>query len=239
MPRELEWQVMRCAGELRDDAHQSVWQAIEAAEAAPDVGRRRETIEQAINRALTLWQARPESSDALYALGYALYKHPDRAREPWMQHAVTGALEAALLRAPDHAMARMYLGYGEYDRGNTREALRSFSEVDASRLSDLFALNREEMLVCCAIRLDGLQRSLDALTRYVATAETKTFYDVFPSTLARVIEERVAELATMPRADLERLEALARRLDIAARMTAWFEELVNRQPCANAIGDRT
>ena len=156
-----------------------------------------------------------------------------------MQHAVTGALEAALLRAPDHAMARMYLGYGEYDRGNTREALRSFSEVDASRLSDLFALNREEMLVCCAIRLDGLQRSLDALTRYVATAETKTFYDVFPSTLARVIEERVAELATMPRADLERLEALARRLDIAARMTAWFEELVNRQPCANAIGDRT
>ncbi|TVP75609.1 MAG: hypothetical protein EA352_07880 [Gemmatimonadales bacterium] len=90
---------------------------------------------------------RPESGEALAALGYALARMGDEA---------TGSrfVRRALAVAPDLHEARVYLGHLYYQRGNPEGALRHFERVPPQHHWDRLALYR---ILELKSRMEGLE----------------------------------------------------------------------------------
>lgn len=172
---------------------ESVWEEIEAAVGAPAADRE-SRLDSVLMKLEGMSRHDPE---VLFALGYALYFHPDRLRSPDRQRETEDSLSRVLRVDPEHDRARLYLGHHYYDIGRYREAGTCFSGIRGERLSPLLYLKARELDACCRLILEGWTvESVAAIDSYVGLAEQASEYDVLPVHLVEVVRTRFPESAS-------------------------------------------
>jgi hypothetical protein len=192
---------------------EAFWEEIDQAAEAKDVEQRRKGIE-AVTAKLAEEAARNRTAPLLFLLGYAWYFHPDRLQSLPIQERLENALQFALELEPTNARAHMYLGHEAFDLRKHAEARSHFEKVELGQLGTYWAMKVREMLVCCAIAIDGLAAALNDLDEYVRIAEAHPPPDVWPTELHKWIESQRPLLSEVER---ERLRQLMERLDLAER----------------------
>lgn len=180
------------------------------------------TVEEIISDLAGL-PAGEDQAEVDYLVGYLWYIHPSRLVSSSIVDLVEKSLSSAIQSSPDHALAWMYLGHNAYDFGRYKEAHERFTRVDPRSLSLYLGLKSVEMLASCSIRLKGVSDSRAELVRYVEAAEESEKEDVWPSELARALED-----ASTTQTLLE-IEDLAERIDSVGRFGSWFRDIVHRR----------
>lgn len=182
---------------------------------------RRTRIERVIEKLTELRKEDP-SSVVSYALGYALYAHPDRLSDGTIFCAVNEHLSTVLQSKPNDALSWMYLGHNAYDVADFEVAWERFHNAAHGDLPDYLALKVREMQLCCRMSTRGLAATIDELETYVVAAERNSPEDIWPQELARMLGAQRWELSPAVRS---RLVPLLRRLDRAGAFGTWFSEL--------------
>ncbi|MCP4109670.1 MAG: hypothetical protein GY749_29820 [Desulfobacteraceae bacterium] len=108
-----------------------------------------------------------KNPDILYALGYSLYMHPRKKNDVQMQIELIKVLSAALNIEPNYVYAKLYLGYFLYDIGEYFGALSIFTVIDKADLDTYQATKVEEILLCCKIKILGLEKCLFEFSVFV------------------------------------------------------------------------
>ena len=159
-----------------------------------------------------------------YLLGYCWYLHLDRQHSKQIEEEVERALLLTVRQAPDFAKAWLYLGHNAYDFKRYALAKERFSCIGTTALPPYLQLKADEMLLCCAIRLNGLSQCLDKMEQFIVVAERHEIQDIWPQELSKTLAEY---LPTMPLAEYQRIKTLAHRLDNAGHFGNWFGEIVD------------
>lgn len=152
-------------------------------------------------------------AELFYLLGYVLYYHPERIKNPAIYQEVEKSFLSALEIDHEYPMAWLYFGYNAYDKEQYSEAQQRFLMVKKDSLDPFWNLKLLEIKLCCSIKLDGLDASLDKLETFVEEAEKLPVEDVYPLSLDKVIEECKASLVPANRL---RFTCLLKKLDKAA-----------------------
>lgn len=187
-----------------------LWERVDdAADLSSDERRKAiETLDHDLSALATV-------EDALYLRAYALYLHPDRVGSESVAERFHDAVSAVLALVPDHALALMYRAHDLYDRQAYKDALVGFEMVPVAGLALYMQLKRDEMLLCCALRL----RLPDVPARMIAFAERSSSHDIADLHPVNLL----AALRASP--ELGAFRAELAELDSALRLS-WFSSLL-------------
>ena len=199
-----------------------LWNEIHEASAIKDLASRKKAIE-AVAGKIEEVIAQRRAAATLFLLGYAWYFHPERMTSPVIQEKVEAALRYAIELTPAYARAHMYLGHQAFDLGRYKEARSHFENVNVEQLEPYWGMKVHEMRVCCAIAIDGLPQSLNALEGYVQMAEQLPCQDLWPTQLAKWIKAQAPQLGEF---EIRRVRKLAARLGEASLLRDLFSSIV-------------
>lgn len=166
------------------------------------------------------------TGEADFLRGYLLYLQPETKRALARVHEIRSLLLRTLSASSDKSLAgraELYLGHIAYDVASYAEATVHFREAQRHDLSPFLQAKSSEMLVCCALRLEGAPAALPELTSFVARIEKMEAQDIWPSELARVLKEVELPKSTAVAAIMR---AAANSIDRAGSFGAWFSDLV-------------
>ncbi len=133
--------------------------------------------------------------------------------------------QKALEINPDESYARLYYGHCLYDLGDYKEAEYNFSIVEKEGFSEivreLLQMKAEEMIVCCQIKISGLdETNLSKAKAFVNKYFKVDYYDDYLFNLERVLKDFEIDLDELVIKNLKFRQATREDLPEIVRMLA-------------------
>lgn len=210
------------------DDHQAlmseIWDEIDEANLAIDREKRRDLIAVPIHRLTQLVHA--GRRDALYALGYAYYSHPDRRPGTPELELTEKFLRAAIAEGIEPDLSRLYLAYHNHDCGQYAVSDSLIREINKDALDGNLSTRCTELALCnCLLttRPSGIAALLTEFADFVSGLDAP---DVPPLLLMNTLE-RLAYDGKLYASCVSALH----RLDEAYVVMgdSWFSELISRE----------
>jgi hypothetical protein len=172
---------------------------------------------------LRTYRGKRTNGEADFLTGYLYYLYPNRSESK--NSLIRDSLERAISISSDPsvtARSKLYLGHLQYDEKNYHYAKRYFDSLDVGSLPKYLQLKALEMRLCCSIRIDSLNQSLDTLSEFIDQASTFPIQDVFPQELARTLRFRKWDLNKF---EIHYFKKLMRALDNTGQFSDWFSSI--------------
>lgn len=156
-----------------DQAVERMWEHIADADYASSPDAKRAALSAGMTDIEAQILAHPHNANLYYYMALLWYHWPDRTNEA--RGRTHSYLKLTLDIDPEHARARIYLGFQQFDESRFEDALTTLEHSNAESLgppsSAWQLLKVAELIICCKLRLNWQNVTLGELEKLTADYE--------------------------------------------------------------------
>lgn len=157
---------------------ETFWNRVSDAEAILEEGHSQEAFELLLKDVKALSNDDTDS-EWICLRGYVHYCLKQREK-------ALAAFQKALKSNPKDGYASLYIGHCLYDNKQYVEALAQFTKIPDEDLTDILAVKRDEIILCCNIIISSVKENRDAVGLHLKKCVAA---DDYPMNLERVLDQ--------------------------------------------------